>query len=345
MSQGTVLHVFSWDKKFFEPFRSFIHKHFADGRHNFIVHGVVTPSDVPYSSDTTIVANLLKNFIRFSVELHKADKVVLHCLFSHHLLYILAVQPWLLKKCYWVIWGGDLYVHLRPKKRWRNYKDEFFRKTVIKKMGHLVTYIEGDYRLAKQWYGATGQHHECLMYTSNLYIEYNEKDKQQKTINILVGNSADPSNNHTEAFKSLEQFKEHDIKIIVPLSYGDQEYARKVISEGVEYFGDKFKPLVEFMDFEKYLDLLAGIDIAIFNHNRQQAMGNTITLLGLGKKVYMRSNVTQWDFFESHKIKVFDIIDVNLQAMDIDEKKQNQIKVKEYFSLSTYKHQLQELFD
>ena len=58
----------------------------------------------------------------------------------------------------------------------------------------------------------------------------------------------------------------------------------------------------------------------MFNHNRQQAMGNTITLLGLGKKVYMRRGVAQWSFFESHKIKVFDIVNFDLQVLDANEK-------------------------
>lgn len=53
---------------------------------------------------------------------------------------------------------------------------------------------------------------------------------------------------------------------------------RKVIIKGKELFGEKFIPLTEFMTFEKYLEFLGSIDIAIFAHKRQQAMGNTITI-------------------------------------------------------------------
>ena len=43
------------------------------------------------------------------------------------------------------------------------------------------------------------------------------------------------------------------------------------------------------MPFNQYLEFLGKIDIAIFNHRRQQGFGNAITLLGLGKKVYLNS--------------------------------------------------------
>ena len=108
---------------------------------------------------------------------------------------------------------------------------------------------------------------------------------------------------------------------------------RKVIDAGKQIFGDKFQPLIEFMPFKDYLELLGKIDIAIFNHNRQQAMGNITTLLGLGKKVYVRSNETPWKMFNKLQIKVYDTaLDISIDAIDEDIKKQNQKRVKAYFS-------------
>ena len=83
----------------------------------------------------------------------------------------------------------------------------------------------------------------------------------------------------------------------------------------------------------------------MFNHKRQQAMGNTITLLGLGKKVFMRNDVTQWGFFYRNDIKVFDIENFDLTPQMKEIKIYNATKVKQYFSVETYKHQLQELFN
>ena len=84
----------------------------------------------------------------------------------------------------------------------------------------------------KRWYGAKGKYHECFMYPSNLYKQYNVKLKKDSTINIQVGNSADPTNNHIEAFEMLRKYKHENVKIYVPLSYGNQNYASTVISKG-----------------------------------------------------------------------------------------------------------------
>jgi hypothetical protein len=85
-------------------------------------------------------------------------------------------------------------------------------------MGHLVTYIKGDYELARKWYGARGNYQECFMYTSNVYKELDLPVAEHTTINILVGNSADPNNNHSAIFDKLEAFKAEDIHIYAPVT-------------------------------------------------------------------------------------------------------------------------------
>ncbi len=120
---------------------------------------------------------------------------------------------------------------------------------------------------------------------------------------------------------------------------------QKMIERGKEIFGDKFIPILEFMPFERHLEFLAQIDIAIFNSNRQQAMGNIITLLGLGKKVYMRSNITSWKLFEEIGVKVFDVADINLEPIDKKIAEENRRKIREYFSEENYLKQLKILFN
>lgn len=286
----------------------------------------------------------LKFYIVALLKMHRADKIILHGLFDIKLIFILFFTPWLLKRCYWVVWGGDLYVYKlgRNNKNWKG--REFFRRPVIKNMGHLVTYILGDVELAREWYGAKGKYYECIMYPSNLYKSYEIQDKQGETKNILVGNSADPSNNHLDVFDKLEAFKGQDIKIYAPLSYGNPDYAKSIIQQGKQRFGDKFEALTEHMPFNQYLEFLGKIDIAVFNHKRQQAMGNTITLLGLGKKVFMRSDVTQWAFFKSHAIAVYDIEAFALTDDEDIQVEENKHRVKTYFSESDLVRQQQSIF-
>lgn len=104
--------------------------------------------------------------------MQQADKIILHGSFNQHVVRLLFLMPRVLKKCYWVMWGGDLYVHKLGNHTSRRWKvNEFIRRPVIKNMGHLITYIKGDYALAREWYGARGNYQECFMYPSDLYKE------------------------------------------------------------------------------------------------------------------------------------------------------------------------------
>lgn len=274
----------------------------------------------------------------FIIKTNQAEKIIIHGLFDYYVIFFLFLQPWVLKKCYWVIWGGDLYryqLSLRGR-RWLSL--ELLRRPVIKRMGHLVTYVRGDVDRAREWYGAKGKYHECIMYPSNLYHELTVQEKQHDTINILIGNSAAPSNDHLAILEKLLPLKSQKILIHAPLSYGDKDYAQLIAKTGKDMFGDKFIPMLDFISFKQYLEFLGVIDIAIFNHRRQQGMGNIITLLGLGKKVYMRDDVTSYEMFCSHDIKIYPIYKLDtdcigqIDCMSKDLIIKNIVNVKSYFS-------------
>lgn len=334
--------------KFIPPFINIVKGEFNFEEHDFLLTSEGKESDLINEKNVEIffgktLYSKLNYYIRVIIKMHQADKIILHSLFNLRLVQILFFTPWLLKKCYWIMWGGDLYSHKLSVRNRRWKIGEFFRRPVIKNIGHLVTYIEGDLQFARKWYGARGQYHECLMYTSNLYKEYRFPKKKANTINIQVGNSADSTNNHMEVLEKLVPYKDQDICIYVPLSYGSQVYAETIISEGKRLFGSKFKPLTKIMPFDDYLTFLGSIDIAIFNHKRQQAMGNTITLLGLGKTIYMRSDTTQWNFFKSKGIEIKDV--EKLYTLEYENIIENTRIVKEYFSLCNYIKQLDCLFN
>jgi len=344
-----ILHVL-YNDKFINPFIDFIKDNQIEGEHIFLYFGGSSKEDFPYAKYKNVyVFDYEKSRldrVKYSLKFfHQADQIILHSLINPYLVRFLYLQPWLLKKCYWVMWGADLYYHTMAEKNEIYYIREKWRKKVIGNMAGLITYIKGDYELAKQWYGVKGKYYECFMYPSNLYKEYNVKENEHEEINILLGNSADPTNNHIEMLKNLEQYKDENIKIWVPLSYGDQEHAKNVIKKGNEIFGEKFQPLTTFMPFNEYLEFLGKIDIAIFAHKRQQAMGNTITLLGLGKKVYLDSTTVQWDFFDKHKVEVFNINEIELKKLSIPSKHKNQEKIEQLFSKESLISGLKEIFD
>lgn len=105
---------------------------------------------------------------------------------------------------------------------------------------------------------------------------------------ILVGNSATPTNNHIEAFSLLAKVALPDgARVVVPLSYGDQEYRLRIIQEGKRLFGERFRPVTEIMSLKNYIEMLRGCSTVVMNHLRQQAAGNLIISLFLGARVYL----------------------------------------------------------
>ncbi|RDK83992.1 UNVERIFIED_ORG: 4-alpha-L-fucosyltransferase (glycosyl transferase family 56) [Idiomarina abyssalis] len=349
-----ILHVANLDK-FIPPFVKLINENFDGKKHLFCVLGnnkkypIRQQNNLKISKPTLI--GVVKHYARVFRDIQRAEKVILHGLFDIRLIILLSMMPWVLKKCYWIIWGGDLYFYQTPKPRKRDKIKEAFRSFVIKRLGYLVTYIPGDVALARKWYKAQGTYKECLMYLSNIVDDQLIKSTSQlnksdsETIKIVIGNSADPSNNHIEILKKLAVYKNKNIRLIVPLSYGDKENAEKVISYGRQEFGDKFEPLTAFIPLSDYKGILKSIDIAMFNHKRQQAMGNTITLLGMGKVVFLRSDVTQWSLFRKLGVVVKDINEVDLfSRLEDDELARNIHIIKSYFNCKTLVMQYERIF-
>ena len=137
-----------------------------------------------------------------------------------------------------------------------------------------------------------------------------EASNRDNGVNILLGNSANSTNEHSSALKQLSEI-DFKGKIYCPLSYsGTEVYINNVIKLGNSLFGDRFVPLTEFLKYEEYSKIISDSDIVFMNHIRQQAVGNifkSICLLKpviLHKKSYLRSTFLEWGL----KIYDFDIL-------------------------------------
>lgn len=132
-------------------------------------------------------------------------------------------------------------------------------------------------------------------------------------MNILVGNSATETNQHFEALDILAKFRDDNIRIYLPLSYGNadfREYGKRVADYAHSIFGDKAVPLTEKMAGDEYLRFLNTIHVGIFNNNRQQAMGNISQATLCGAKVYIRSDTSMWDHFKNLGYTLYKIEDI-----------------------------------
>lgn len=85
-----------------------------------------------------------------------------------------------------------------------------------------------------------------------------------------------------------------------------------------------------------------------FRHNTERPiavdMGNTITLLGLGKKIFMRSDITPWAMFDDLGVSIFDLDQLDINKLSADELDRNAQIISEHFSEVSLRSQIEEVF-
>jgi hypothetical protein len=218
---------------------------------------------------------------------------------------------------------------------------------VVRRLGLITTTVPGDYHLARNWYGAKGKFVHNLMYPSHLFRQPLSVDPIRRApIQVHIGNSADPSNNHKEIIDKLASLDEQEFIAYVPLSYGLPSYRDEIIAYGRQRLGKRFSPLTEFMPSREYDRYMEGIDIAIFNHRRQQGMGNIIALLGMGKTIWLRSDVTPWNYFTSIGIKLNDAAGpLSLSTLSAEESLRNSEICRQHFTKAALLRAWATIFD
>lgn len=129
-----------------------------------------------------------------------------------------------------------------------------------------------------------------------------------KPIQILFGNSCDPNGNQLDAIHYIKHKLRTNYLVNCFLSYGDEE-ARKWIMEYAErQLGNRFHPILNYMNREAFVHYVQQMDVIMMFHNRQQAEGNIMTALVLGKPVFMKTKNPQYEMLHRMGIKaVYDV--------------------------------------
>ncbi len=135
-----------------------------------------------------------------------------------------------------------------------------------------------------------------------------------KTIKVLCGNNAHSFNKHSKTLFQLQKFINEDIKLYVPISYGnDYVTARSGYIQGLKSLGNELYPstkcafMTKLMPQHEYTKFLTGLHAGIFNAERQNALGNINKLLYMGKKVYLSRKNPLFDFYVEKGFEIHDI--------------------------------------
>lgn len=335
------------DEKFTDSFVNFVNSNFNDKEHKFLVfcHKSIKYISCQNNGDNVFI--IRKNFLGLTKvirTLKRADKIILHGLFSGVVIKLFSLFKNFAKKSYWYIWGGDLYSYTYENSKLKNKKIK-----IISNLKGIISPFEMDYATACKEYSAKCNWYEAILpncITERINIDF--KSKKDGRINILAGNSADSENCHLEIIEVLKNFSQADIKVYVPLSYGDRVYANDISEKFKKTLGEKAVPILEFMPFEEYKKLLSSVDVVLFAHKRQQAFGNFILLLMYGAKIYMKSDTSIWKWAEKNNISIYDFKQAHLSMLETlneDEKKNNYEKVLSLTNKSAVISQWKLIFD
>lgn len=318
-----ILHIFT-DSPYTYRYIDFVNKMWEPRIHEFIVSAKKNSRFKDYYQNTKnchMVSEKGRGFLLYASLFVKAQKVIFHQLNQPRLfMALILIYPSIFRKSVWSIWGGDVYFH---RYKTNSLKDDLIEKTVehvISKLPFVTGYIPGDFEVVMSRYKSNAKYIKSK-YPSPIDIEgvkaFKAEKKQDASKTIMVGNSADPSNEHIDAFSQLSRYKDKNIKVLSVLSYGgNDEYISRVITSGKDIFGDKFVPIIDFMSFDEYLNFISVVDICYFNHRRQQGLGNVILCLALGKKVFISHDVTAYDYYRSIGISLFPTEEVMNMTFD-----------------------------
>ena len=326
MSKPKIIHLPFYDK-FTESYISFMNYHFLeDYTQSFIVRKSDDRYDVGEYKNIILIDEYseLKTDPRIVKRLAAADKVIISGNFPFE-NYVKYLPPSIWRKTLIQFWGGDMYLY-REGKGLKFSAARTIMRTLVKSGTGVINLIEEDYdqfckifcKARKNRHFVAGVPNDPLKKDnfSEFYPKPDEIGKLKYEYRVLVGNAAYPENQHMEAFRMINEMKQRDgfenikVTVVVPLSYGDDDYKEEVMKAGEEILGESFLPVTEYMERQDYIKFLASCDIAVFNNNRQQALGNICIMLNLGRKVFLRDDTPMWEYFRDRGYYLYNINDI-----------------------------------
>ncbi|MDA0524842.1 TDP-N-acetylfucosamine:lipid II N-acetylfucosaminyltransferase [Methanococcoides alaskense] len=206
------------------------------------------------------------------------------------------------------------------------------KKSIVEKINFFAPVLENEYEMVASKFAFNFPNYVDWNYGSTVrMIEGKIKHCKLNNNDILVGNSATPTNNHLEVFDFLRTQNLKGKKIICPLSYGNSEYAHIIKNAASIYFGNRFLAVDKFIPYDNYISIISSCSNVIMNHHRQQGGGNITAMLYMGAKVFLNTLNPFYTFYKGKGAVVFSLdelynnpklLDLHLSEEDIEKNRQ-----------------------
>lgn len=289
----------------------------------------------------------IKNFY---FDLNKYDYIIWHGLvISTKFSCFLFLMRKFLKKSIWVIWGMDLYEWKRKPNSLKNIFINKINKYIRKNMKGIIAIFPTDIDMYKKFFGVKNKKIFYAPYPirESVFLSLENKNLNNKRLNkeiwIQVGNNANSFNRHLEILEMLKKYSNENIRIFIPMSYGNDwynkvvNYKEMVEKKAIEYFGEeRVNVLQNLMTIDEYSRYLEQIDIIIIATTRQGALGNILKGMYGGARIYLSEQNILYKFFTEHGIDIGKFESIADLPFDDFIKKPNNRKLKEFMIENHY---------
>lgn len=255
--------------------------------------------------------------------LKEYDAVVFHSLNDVFKLFIRLI-PQRLNIC-WIGFGFDYYDYnqILPGRKVVKKGIKYFIKNRIfnldasyQRINYFCPVLESEFEEASTRLRLNAQYIDWNYGSSDKIVDKLKNDYVDGD-SILLGNSASETNNHLEIIDELVKLNETR-EIIVPLSYGNSNYAEMIIAK-LKSTSLNYTVLRDFLTQEEYFSILKRCAFVIMNHKRQQAAGNILIMLSLGAKVFLDKDNPLYHYFKCLGFKVFNKENLTFDYISVDD--------------------------
>lgn len=151
----------------------------------------------------------------------------------------------------------------------------------------------------------------------NTLLQYNNKIKENdEIVRVMVGHHGYPGVNHKDCLNKLVRFKNENLQIYLPMTYGDGKYIDRIREYAKNIFKNKIHIITEPMEYSEYIDFISKMDILILDTKKNIASGNVNMFCYFGKKLYLTSNGKIAERLALEGIYTYDINNIKNESFE-----------------------------
>ena len=276
------------------------------------IYAKVVRISTPFSSHSQNIEiiDLLKEY----------DIIVFHSLSLpvNMKMYIGLLHQKLINKIVWIEWGYDLYLEQAPgikgkiiyniKALTRRFFEKYIPYFIAIHPADVESYhkiIKGKAKVYVALYRSSNNVEPSLEHYTKITIH--QRIQNNEELLIQVNHRADRILNHKKILNYLKKYRDNNIKLFIPLCYGDKEYGDEIEDYAKCLFGDKVICPRDVIPYNDYMKILERVDIFVLNSERQIGLGNIHPMIRMEKKIYMPNTSVLFQYFRKISPAIQDV--------------------------------------